>query len=87
MKEMLSRGRVQRVVRRDLYSTGLFHYCNSHRLANSIFFLFLAFHASIAISPTDAPVLSRWAKILMMIQTMISLLVIAFLAGRAFDLL
>jgi hypothetical protein len=54
---------------------------------NFIDYLFLAFHASTAFSPTDAPVLSRWAKVLMMIQTMISLMVIAFLAGRAFDLL
>jgi hypothetical protein len=33
------------------------------------------------------PVLSRWAKGLMMIQALISLLVIALLAGRAVNIL
>ncbi len=50
-------------------------------------YLFLAFNTSTAFSPTDVPVLSRWAKILMMIQAMISLLVIALLAGRAVNIL
>ena len=50
-------------------------------------YLFLAFNTSTAFSPTDAPVLSRWAKILMMIQALISLMVIALLAGRAVNIL
>jgi protein-S-isoprenylcysteine O-methyltransferase Ste14 len=50
-------------------------------------YLFLAFNTSTAFSPTDVPVLSRWAKILMMIQALISLLVIALLAGRAVNIL
>jgi hypothetical protein len=50
-------------------------------------YLFLAFNTSTAFSPTDVPVLSRWAKIMMMIQAMISLLVIALLAGRAVNIL
>jgi len=50
-------------------------------------YLFLAFNTSTAFSPTDVPVLSRWAKILMMLQSMISLLVIALLAGRAVNIL
>ena len=50
-------------------------------------YLFLAFNTSTAFSPTDVPVLSRWAKILMMIQAMISLLVLALLAGRAVNIL
>ena len=50
-------------------------------------YLFLAFNTSTAFSPTDVPVLSRWAKILMMVQAMISLLVIALLAGRAVNIL
>lgn len=54
---------------------------------NFVDYLFLAFHTSTAFSPTDAPVLSRWAKLLMMIQTSISLLILTFLAARAFDLL
>jgi hypothetical protein len=54
---------------------------------NIVDYLFLAFNTSTAFSPTDVPVLSRWAKILMMIQAMISLLVIALLAGRAVNIL
>jgi hypothetical protein len=50
-------------------------------------YLFLAFNTSTAFSPTDVPVLSRWAKILMMIQSLVSLLVIALLAGRAVNIL
>jgi hypothetical protein len=54
---------------------------------NFVDYLFLAFNTSTAFSPTDVPVLSRWAKILMMIQAMISLLVIALLAGRAVNII
>jgi hypothetical protein len=50
-------------------------------------YLFLAFNTSTAFSPTDVPVLSRWAKVLMMIQALISLLVLALLAGRAVNIL
>jgi hypothetical protein len=31
-------------------------------------YLFVAFKTSVAFSPTDTPVLSRWAKMVMMIQ-------------------
>jgi hypothetical protein len=50
-------------------------------------YLFLAFNTSTAFSPTDVPVLSRWAKALMMIQSMISLATIALLAARAVNIL
>lgn len=50
-------------------------------------YLFLAFNTSTAFSPTDVPVLSRWAKFLMMIQAVISLTVLALLAGRAVNIL
>jgi hypothetical protein len=50
-------------------------------------YLFLAFNTSTAFSPTDAPVLARWAKILMMIQSLLSLLIIALLAARAVNIL
>src|SRR5262249_17255925 len=46
-------------------------------------YLFLAFNTSTAFSPTDTPVLSRWAKVVMMTQSLISLAVIAVLAARA----
>lgn len=50
-------------------------------------YLFLAFNTSTAFSPTDVPVLSRWAKVLMMVQSIISLATIAVLAGRAVNIL
>jgi hypothetical protein len=50
-------------------------------------YLFLAFNTSTAFSPTDVPVLSRWAKSLMMIQSIISLATIAILAARAVNIL
>ena len=54
---------------------------------NFVDYLFLAFNTSTAFSPTDVPVLSRWAKGIMMVQALISLLVIALLAGRAVNIL
>lgn len=50
-------------------------------------YLFLAFNTSTAFSPTDVPVLSRWAKLLMMVQALISLTTIAVLAARAVNIL
>lgn len=50
-------------------------------------YLFLAFNTSTALSPTDVPVLSRWAKALMMVQATISLTVVALLAARAVNIL
>jgi hypothetical protein len=53
---------------------------------NFIDYLFLAFNTSTAFSPT-ASVLSRWAKVLIVVQALISLLVIALLAARAVNIL
>jgi hypothetical protein len=50
-------------------------------------YLFLAFNTSTAFSPTDVPVLSRWAKGMMMIQSTISLTTLALLAARAINIL
>ncbi len=50
-------------------------------------YLFLAFNTSTAFSPTDVPVLSRWAKLVMMVQAMISLATITLLAARAVNIL
>lgn len=54
---------------------------------NFVDYLFLAFNASTAFSPTDAPVLARWAKVLMMLQSLISLTVLVLLAARAVNIL
>src|ERR1700678_1712927 len=50
-------------------------------------YLFLAFNTSTAFSPTDCPVLSTWAKLLMMVQALISLTTVALLAARAVNIL
>lgn len=50
-------------------------------------YLFLAFNTSTAFSPTDAPIMSRWAKLMVMTQAMISLTVVVILAGRAVNIL
>jgi len=50
-------------------------------------YLFLAFNTSTAFSPTDSPVLSRWAKVAMMVQSSISLTTLALLAARAVNIL
>jgi hypothetical protein len=50
-------------------------------------YLFLAFNTATAFSPTDTPALSRWAKVMMMIQATISLMVIGILAARAVNIL
>ena len=54
---------------------------------NFVDYLFLAFNTSTALSPTDTAALSRWAKILMMVQATISLAVVALLAARAVNVL
>ena len=54
---------------------------------NFVDYLFLAFNTNTAFSPTDVPVLARWAKLLMMLQSMLSLLIIALLAARAVNIL
>lgn len=50
-------------------------------------YLFLAFNTSTAFSPTDTPVLDGWAKIMSMLQALISLTVLAVLAARAINVL
>ena len=50
-------------------------------------YLFLAFNTSTAFSPTDSPVLSSWAKLLMMVQALISFATVALLAARAVNIL
>jgi hypothetical protein len=49
--------------------------------------LFLAFNTSTALSPTDTAVLSRQAKIGMMLQAVISLAIIVLLAAYAVNIL
>ena len=50
-------------------------------------YLFVAFNASSAFSPTDTLILSRRAKILMMVQSLISLVTVVVIAARAINTL
>ncbi|MEP6730147.1 MAG: hypothetical protein ABJE10_05900 [bacterium] len=50
-------------------------------------YLFIAFNTSTAFSPTDAPVLSKLAKVAMMIQAIISFTTVVLIAARAVNVL
>lgn len=50
-------------------------------------YLFVAFNTSTAFSPTDTAVLSRWAKLATMLQSLISLSILVLLAARAVNIL
>lgn len=50
-------------------------------------YLALAFNTSTAFSPADVAPLSRWAKLLMMVQSLVSLGTLAILLGRAVNIL
>lgn len=70
----------------------LFPQMTMHHKANEwtpefLDYLFLAFNTSTAFSPTDTMVLARRAKVLMMLQSLISLVTIAVLAARAINTL
>jgi hypothetical protein len=50
-------------------------------------YLALSFYTCTAFSPTDVPVLSRWAKLMMMVQAVIAFTTVALLAARAVNIL
>lgn len=50
-------------------------------------YLFLSFNTSTAFSPTDVPVLTRWAKLLMMTESVIALTTVIVLVARAINTL
>jgi len=50
-------------------------------------YLFVAFTNSTAFAPADVPVLSRWAKVLTMFQSLVSLTIVILLAARAVNIL
>jgi hypothetical protein len=54
---------------------------------NFVDYLFLAFNTSTAFSPTDTAILSRFAKLGTMVQSLISLMIVALLAARAVNIL
>lgn len=50
-------------------------------------YLYVAFTNSTAFSPTDTMPLSGWAKLMMMLQSIISLVTIALVVARAVNVL
>ena len=50
-------------------------------------YLFVAFTTSSTFGPTDAPILARWAKLLAMTQSLISLTIMVLLIARAVGVL
>jgi hypothetical protein len=50
-------------------------------------YLYVSFTNATAFSPTDTMPLTRWAKMLMMLQSTISLLTVAFVVARAINIL
>jgi hypothetical protein len=50
-------------------------------------YLALSFYTCTAFSPTDVPVLTRWAKLMMMVQAATSFSTVALLAARAVNIL
>jgi hypothetical protein len=73
--QMMMEQSLKRQMGEDCWSPGFIDY------------LFLAFNTSTAFSPTDVPVLSRWAKAMMIVQSMISLATVALIAARAVNIL
>lgn len=61
--------------------------CQEHWSPTFIDYLFLAFNHSTALSPTDTAILSRWAKLLIMLQAIISLTILALVAAHAVNAL
>jgi hypothetical protein len=55
--------------------------------ARFVDYLFVAFTQSSTFGPTDAPLLARWAKVLAMIQILISLTIVILLISRAVGVL
>jgi hypothetical protein len=50
-------------------------------------YLYLSFTTGTAFSPTDTPPLTRWAKLLMMLQSAVSLSTLALVVARAVNIL
>lgn len=67
--------------------TQLAHFCQPNWRPKFVDYLFLAFNTSTALSPTDTLVIAAWAKGLMMLQSMVSILLLVVVAARAVNIL
>ena len=56
-------------------------------MPNFVDYLFVAFATSSTLGPTDTAIMSRWAKVLTMVQSLISLVCIGVLVSRGVGLL
>jgi uncharacterized membrane protein len=54
---------------------------------NFVDYLYVSFTNAAAFSPTDTMPLSRWAKMLMLVQSAVALLTVAFVVARAVNIL
>jgi uncharacterized membrane protein len=50
-------------------------------------YLYLSFTNATAFSPTDVLPLSRWAKLMMLVQSLVSLVTVALVIARAVNIL
>jgi hypothetical protein len=86
-------GPVRRLERTDRYPDFLFPQMTRDGLAppewipTFLDYLYVSFTNATAFSPTDTMPLSRWSKMLMMLQSTISLLTVAFVVARAINIL
>ncbi|GAA0358993.1 hypothetical protein GCM10009530_05330 [Microbispora corallina] len=86
-------GPVARAKGRGLYPAFLFPQMDEQTLARPgwratfVDYLYLAFTNATAFSPTDVMPLTRWAKIMMMLQSALSLVVVALVIARAINVL
>lgn len=60
---------------------------NEHWEPQFVDYLYLSFTNSTAFSPTDTMPMSRWAKLLMLLQSAVSLVTVALVAARAVNIL
>jgi uncharacterized membrane protein len=56
-------------------------------MPNFVDYLFVAFATSTTLGPTDTAIMSRWAKVLTMVQSLISLVCVGVLLSRGVGLL
>jgi len=60
---------------------------DSRWMPNFIDYLFVAFATSTTLGPTDTAIMSRWAKVLTMVQSLIALVCVGVLLSRAIGML
>ncbi|MEU2422028.1 hypothetical protein ABZ619_13545 [Streptomyces sp. NPDC007851] len=86
-------GPMERVRGRHQYADFLFVQMQSPEIAPAdwepafLDYLYLSFTNSTAFSPTDVMPLSRWAKMLMMLQSSVSLVTVVLVVARAVNIL